>query len=99
MVHSAADRDEVWTDGRVDGARAHGRGGYRRDDRLPQVFLQPLVPAEKEHPVLDDGSSDGAAVLVSRERRRFAALVEVVGRVHPAVAEELEARPVQLVGA
>src|SRR5207237_4826283 len=83
---------------RIDDAGPGSSGRNRGDDRLSEVLLQSFVPAEEEDLVPAQRSACDAAVLMPRERRRLAD-VEVVARVHLAVAEELEAGSVQLVAA
>ena len=89
---------EVGSDGGIDGARAGGRGRHGRDDGRAQIFLQPLDPPEEEDLVPHQRPAHGAPVLMAREGWRRAH-IEEVARVHLAVAEELEPRPLEPVGA
>ena len=65
-------------------------------DRPPRVL--PLVAREEEGAVADDGAAESGAELVLIERgHRPAPVVEVVVRVEPLVAHELEQAPVERV--
>jgi hypothetical protein len=66
---------------------------------LMQILGEPLVVAEHEGFVASERSAQRDPELVAGERRRRVADVEIVGRIHGAVPEELECGPVPLVGA
>jgi hypothetical protein len=71
--------------------------GDDRDARDALELAQPLVAAEEEGLVLDDRAAEGEAELVAPELRL--PVVEEVARVQVVVAQELEDRPVEGVGA
>ena len=79
------------------GARGHARDGLNVGDS--QALAEPLVCAEDEQPVLDDGAAEGEAELVALEGgfRRPRGVLEEVGGVERAVAQELEDSSVKLV--
>ena len=78
--------------------RSRRRTGDVRQPRQPQPLHQPFQPAEDKRLVLADGAAGRESELVPLERRRRAD-IEKVGRVHDAVAEELEPGTVWLVRA
>ena len=71
-----------------------GRRGYRADVGNALVESRPLVVAEKESAIFDNGTAEKSTVLVALERR-LARGREVIRRVERAVAHVLKGAAVK----
>jgi len=92
---------EVRTHHGVDWEERGGTGrlaGHEARVGNPQVLLQALHSPEEKQAVPPDRPARACAKLIAAERRRLGA-VEEAARIHRAVAEELERRPVEAVRA